>query len=185
MKKLYLICFFLVGTTSANEEIWEPSSFYLFCNNGKEIVGGYRKEELLIDEFYAFYNKPEDMMLKVQLKKSKDGNLISYTDNLYDRTSSSASSHVFKLKEIIEQSPWTDGLQEKNPRGKKNERVYIDRQSLAWNKMSEVLTYEVQKRHQCSIITKDEFEEGITDIRDEAGILLSEWIRQKKSKTKI
>ena len=69
MKKLFLIYFFLVGTISANEDVWKPrGDYFIDCSYSFKTLGG----NLGLAKIYAHYDLEKDKKL-VTVFKTRDG----------------------------------------------------------------------------------------------------------------
>lgn len=171
MKKLFLICFFLVGIISANDVEYPPtSSFYLYCP---------KNENESTTETYVEYDIKKDKKFLIRFITNDNPNYFFYSIYTSDRISSDYNDHKFRTYKEEWWSSRTGGERAVRKRDNDEWLWDLDRKNLRL--MSSLGFYYPE----CKILTKDEHKTALDDIGKRKDALIQKTIKDRKNKLKL
>ena len=175
MRNLFLICFFLVGTISANDDVWKPKSdYFVDCSHTWD---DWIYSRIAIVKLYAHYDLDKDMKFITVFTTSKEDDYFRYESMTAIREYSTDKTHEFLLRDLNYWDPKSGGeMKEWEYFGRVEARLYRENLRIS---MPEV------KKHTCSIMTAEEYRTTINDLKKQRDVLVQDFIEKRKGQLKL
>ncbi len=179
MKKIVFIMFFFIGTISANDDIWKPSSdYYLDCSY--RTVGDIYMPGIV--NYYVNYNLRDDKKIITTLYITDEYEVFSYQIRTAARLISDGAYHKFLLDNDKEWSISSSGVMEETKYTARDDerirRINLDREKLT-------LEFWALDIDTCGIITAVQYKTAINNLENERDALIDNLIKERKSKVKL